>query len=76
MFCEEFFKFGFGPLRIEFGIHKPFKIDYFRKTNSHCLRIKFLKPIKKEDIKVRFSKEGVLEIEWPSLEEWEEISVE
>jgi|GEM_PF-1690361 len=76
MASEDFLKFCFGPLRIEWGTYMPFKVDYSRKKEVHCLRIKFLRPVKKEDIKVRFSKEGVLEIEWPSFEEWEEISVE
>jgi len=70
----------------EFGVHMgPFGFGfcgprryfrYSRTENSHVLRLRISPEVKKEEIKVRFVKPGVLEIEWPRRPRGEEIPVE
>jgi len=70
----------------EFGIHMgPFGFGFFgprrcvkysRTDNSHILRLRIDPNTKKEEIKVRLIKAGILEIEWPRRPEGEEIPVE
>jgi len=74
---EDWFSFRFGPFRMGFGIPpRPFKLDYSRTKDSHILRLRLDPELKKEDLKVRLLKGGVLEIEWPRAIEGEEIKVE
>lgn len=74
---EDFFNFRLGPLRMEFGVpQKPFKVKYSQTKESHLIRLQLDPKVKKEDLKVRLLKEGILEIEWPRKEEAEEIEVE
>lgn len=62
------FGFGFfGPRRF---------VRYSRTDKSHILRLRISPEVKKEEIKVRFIKPGVLEIEWPRRPKGEEIPVE
>ncbi len=68
----EEFAFRFGPF--SFGA-RSFPLRYTRTESSHILRIHIDPEIKKEQIKVRLVRPGLLEIEWPrSL--GEEIPVE
>lgn len=68
----------------DFGIHVgPFgfcgtgrAVRYSRTENSHILRLKINRDVKKEEIKVRLVKPGVLEIEWSRRAKGEEIPVE
>lgn len=70
----------------DFGIHVgPFgfgfcgtgrAVRYSRTENSHILRLKINRDVKKEEIKVRLVKPGVLEIEWSRRSQGEEIPVE
>lgn len=70
----------------EFGVHMgPFGFGFFgprssfrysRTGNSHIIRLRISPEVKKEEIKVRFVKPGVVEIEWPRRPHGEEIPVE
>lgn len=73
---DEFFDFRFGPFGSGFWGIRPFKMKYARTKDSHILRIRLSGEPKKEEIRVRWLKEGVLEIEWPKREEGEEIEIE
>ena len=74
---DEGFDIRFGPLRMGFGPSlRPFKLKYSRTKDSHLLRLRLNPELKKEDIKVRWLKEGILEIEWPRRVEGEEIEIE
>jgi hypothetical protein len=74
---DDFFDFRFGPFRMGVGASlRPFKIGYSRTKESHILRLRLAPELKKEDIKVRLLKGGILEIEWPREMEGEEIEVE
>lgn len=77
-FWDDFFDFRFGPFRMGVGSSpRPFKISYSRTRESHVLRLRLNPDIKKENLKVKLLKGGVLEIEWPrELEEGEEIEIE
>ncbi len=73
----DLFNFRFGPLRMGFGApFRPCRINYSRTKDTHILRLKLDPEPKKEDIKVRFLKGGILEIEWPRITEGEEIEIE
>lgn len=61
--------FGFGVGRTGRGVR------YVRTDTSHVLRIRLDPAVKKEEIKVRLVKPGLLEIEWPRST-GEEIPVE
>ena len=75
---EDWFDFKFGPFRMGFGIPaSPFKMDYSRTKDSHILTLHLDPELKKEDLKVRLIKGGILQIEWPrETQEGEEIKVE
>jgi len=74
---EDFFDFRFGPFRMGFGTYlRPYRASYSRTKESHLLRLHLHPGLKKEDLKVRLLKGGVLEIEWPREVEGEEIPVE
>ncbi|MCL6582326.1 MAG: hypothetical protein K6U11_01690 [bacterium] len=75
---EDWFDFRFGPFRMGFGIPTPpFKMGYSRTKDSHILTIHLDPELKKEDLKVRLLKGGILQIEWPrETLEGEEIKVE
>jgi hypothetical protein len=62
--------FGFGF----FGPRRSFR--YSRTENFHIIRLRISTEVKKEEIKVRFVKPGVVEIEWPRRPQGEEIPVE
>ncbi|MEW6456408.1 MAG: hypothetical protein AB1410_06840 [Acidobacteriota bacterium] len=60
-----------------FGFHGQGRpVRYTRTEKFHVLKIKINPDVKKEEIKVRLTKPGVLEIEWPRKVEGEEIPVE
>jgi len=72
---EDFFDFSFGPFHM--GVFpRPFKLGYSRTSDTHLLRVKLRQDIQKEDIKVRFTDEGMLEIEWPRKTRGRDIPVE
>ena len=64
-----------GPLG--FGFFSPRRsARYSRTENSHILRVRVDPDARREEIKVRLVKPGILEIEWPRNPEEEEIPVE
>lgn len=64
-----------GPL--EFGFFGPRRcVRYSRTENSHILQLWIDPEIKKEQIKVRLLKPGILEIEWPRKPQGQEIPIE
>lgn len=76
---ENWFSFKLGPFKMGFGVEpRPFKFDYSRTKDSHVLKLRLGPELKKEDLKVRLIKGGVLQIEWPREREveGEEIKVE
>jgi len=69
----EEFGIKIGP----FGFHGiGGRVRYCRTESSHLLRIRIDPDIRKEEIKARLIKPGVLEIEWPRRFKGEEIPVE
>ena len=73
---EDWENFGirFGPFG--FGVSGSGRtVRYDRTETSHILRIKIDADVKKEEIKARLVKPGLLEIEWP-LEQGEEIPID
>lgn len=70
----EEFGFRFGPFEIGFSGLSQF-IKHTRTETSHLLGIRIDPAVKKEEIKVRLVKPGLLEIEWPRSK-GEEIPVE
>jgi hypothetical protein len=63
---EEWDDFGFhvGPFGV--GVGRTGRgVRYTRTNTSHVLRIRLDPAVKKEEIKVRLVKPGLLEIEWP-----------
>lgn len=66
--------FEFGPFGVGLWCGTPFRVQYSSEGGRNILRIKLRGKVKKEDIKVRLSSEGILEISWPSSD-WEEIEV-
>ncbi|HBY56478.1 MAG TPA: hypothetical protein DEG96_01215 [Candidatus Atribacteria bacterium] len=71
----ENFGFKIGPYGIGFyGLSQ--RIRYTRTDKSHLLRIRINPDIKKEEIKARLSKPGLIEIEWPRRKMGEDIPVE
>jgi len=64
-----------GPFGI--GMYGPKRqIRYSRTENSHIIRIRINSDIKKDEIKVRLVKPGLIEIEWPRRKRGEDIPVE
>ncbi len=74
-FWDDFLGFRIGPLRMGASLG-PLRTSYSRTADSHILRLKIDPRVKKEDIKVRFLKPGLLEVEWPRRAIGEEIPVE
>jgi hypothetical protein len=70
----EEFGFRFGPFEVGFSGLGQF-IKRTRTETSHILRIQIDPAVKKEEIKVRLVRPGLLEIEWPRRT-GEEIPVE
>jgi len=64
--------FGMGAF---FG-PRPFRVKYSRTSDSHLLRLRIDKEVKKEEIRVRLVEPGVREGEWPRRKKGEEIPVE
>ncbi|MCD6431821.1 hypothetical protein J7L33_03850 [Candidatus Bathyarchaeota archaeon] len=75
-FWNDFFSFHLGPWGLYLGPSRPFRISYHRTSDSHILRLKINPEVKKEEIKARFVKPGVLEIEWPRKIKGEKIPIE
>lgn len=73
-FWEEIF-LKYGPFGLGLYGELSGKIKYSQTEGSHILRITLDPEVKKEEIKVRLKKGGVLEIEWPRVK-GEEIPVE
>ncbi len=73
-FWEEFF-YKYGPF--SFGLQEELagRIKYSHTETSHTLCITIGPDVKKEEVKVRLKRDGVLEIEWPRSR-GEEIPVE
>jgi HSP20 family molecular chaperone IbpA len=73
---EEWEDFGIhvGPFGLGVG-RKGRSVHYVRTDTSHVLRIRLDSAVKKEVIKVRLVKPGLLEVEWPRAT-GEEIPVE
>lgn len=73
-FWEELF-LKYGPFG--FGLYGELsgRIKYSHTEDHHLLRITLDPEVKKEEVKVRLKKGGVLEIEWPRAK-GEEIPVE
>ncbi|HXH05226.1 MAG TPA: hypothetical protein VNI83_01415 [Vicinamibacterales bacterium] len=70
---EEEFGIRIGPLGFGWGGGRT--VRYLRTETSHVLRLTLDPDVRKEEIKVRLVKPGVLEIEWPRAK-GEEIPVE
>ena len=67
--------FRFGPFGFGFtGLGG--NVKYSRTEDSHILRIRINSEIKKEEIKARLVKPGLLEVEWPRRIKGEDIPVE
>ena len=60
----EAFGFRFGPFEVGFSGFGQF-IKRTRTETSHILQIRIDPAVKKEEIKARLVRPGVLEIEWP-----------
>ncbi len=69
---EEFIRIG--PFGIGFGSLGR-SIKYTRTETSHILRIRIDPEVKKEEIRARLVRPGLLEIEWPRRK-GEEIPIE
>jgi hypothetical protein len=70
----EEFGFRFGPFEVGFSGLGQF-IKHTRTETSHILRIRIDPAVKKEEIKARLVRPGLLEIEWPRSK-GEDIPVE
>ena len=70
----EEFGFRFGPFEFGFSSLGQFT-KHTRTETSHLLRIRIDPAVKKEDIKARLVRPGLLEIEWPRSK-GEEIRIE
>jgi hypothetical protein len=73
---EEWEDFGIhlGPFGVGFG-RTGRTVSYVRTDDAHILRVRLDPALKKEEIKVRLVKPGLLEIQWPRAKR-EEIPVE
>jgi len=78
MSFEDFWEdlaFRFGPFAFGWsGLGE--NVRYRRTDDSHIIRIRINPEIKKEEIKARLIKPGVLEVEWPRRVKGEDIPVE
>jgi len=74
-FWEDHWGIRLGPFRMG-ASYGPHRVRYSRTSDSHILSIGINPDIKKEEIKVRLMKPGILEIEWPRKVKGEEIPVE
>ena len=72
---KDLLAFRLGPFRMGASF-EPHRVHYSRTKDSHLLSIRISPEVKKEEIKVRLMKPGVLEIEWPRKIKGEEIPVE
>jgi hypothetical protein len=70
----EEFGFRFGPFEIGMSGLGQF-IKHTRTKTSHILRVRIDPAVKKEEIKARLVRPGLLEIEW-SRQKGEDIPVE
>ncbi len=74
MFDEwEDFGIRFGPFGVAFG--STGRVRYHGTETLHMLHIRLDPEVKKQDIKVRLVKPGLLELEWPRSKS-EDIPVE
>jgi len=69
----EDFGMHFGPFGVAFG--GAGRVRYRNTATSHVVRIRIDADVKKQHIKVRLVKPGLLEIQWPRSQ-GEEIPVE
>jgi len=76
MFEEGWEDFGLriGPFGIDFSTLSR-SIKHSRTDTSHILHMRIDPEVKKEEIKVRLVRPGLLEIEWPRSK-GEEIKIE
>jgi len=59
------------------GIYGPKRyVRYSRTDKSHILKIRIAPDIKKDKIKAKLVKPGLIEIEWPRKKMGEDIPVE
>jgi hypothetical protein len=70
----EDFGFRFGPFGFSFSSLGQFT-QHTQTDTSHIVRIRINPAVKKEEIKARLVRPGLLEIEWPRSK-GEEIPVE
>lgn len=71
----EDFDIRIGPFR--WGIHGIRRnIRYTRTEDRHLLRIRINPDIKKEEIKARLLKPGLVELSWPIKKKAEDIPVD
>jgi len=71
----ENFGIRIGPFGM--GIYGPARrIRYSRTDKSHLLRVRINPNVKKEEIKVRLVRPGLIEIEWPRRRRGEDIPIE
>ncbi len=71
----EDFDIRIGPFR--WGIHGIGRnIRYTRTEDRHLLRIRINPDIKKEEIKARLLKPGLVELSWPIKKKAEDIPVD
>jgi len=71
----EDFDIRIGPFGFGFGGWMR-NIRYTRTQDSHILRIRIPSDIRKEEIKARLVKPGLLEIEWPRKIQGEDIPID
>ena len=72
----ENFGIRIGPFGM--GLHGPKTryVRYSRTDKSHILQIRISAKVKKDQIKARLARPGVIEIEWPRKDTGEDIPVE
>ena len=74
---DDIFDVRIGPFGMGAYIgSKPFKVRYSRTSDSHLLRFRISKNVKKDEIKARLVESGIVELEWPREAKGEEIPVE
>jgi len=71
----EDFDIRIGPFR--WGIHGMGRnIRYTRTEDHHILRIRINPEVKKEEIKAKLLKPGVIELQWPIKRKAEDIPID